>query len=856
MEDIQKKLIEHLMYVKSKGLEGNQLSFRNMDLRGEVFDNVYFYKVDFDGANLSGASFKGTTLDSINMEHTNCSHCDFTNSLFLDCYLNESDFSQAVWDKAILLNCFTYKATNLEYKSPSHQKLIDTAQHFIDNNERLKDTYKKVQEATDNILKPEVLYHAYVYVMDNGSSGGGYYYIDDQGNRNYLSPIRDIIDTQLRDEFDWAYQLFPPNTLVHRTLKRSQLPTVKGMGVKDLLEYIRSDIIPLPFPGSKLPEYTDFELTLNYQSKGEELGLSLRGIDYRTTPTTKIDRLPYGWEDPFKCLYYALDGKIKKIWIRYKKDSLIAQSIPAFPEHNIPLFKENLELPDLANDNLSLICEYLESGEEHKINHAIKSIKQNQQTSTFIKKRYDNLVATRLQKTEVNWADYSKGLLTPIDTKIFVNEQERYNLLDNIITFEYLKDYESKVLVDYMGSIIKNHLDMNSFIDKVKETSEESELITILDTEINRIKAELNQALGIYPDGWYEILLNRLLNIKLSKVTFQKTSFTEANTSLVLREYMFFLAMLVDAEEESFCFDIYQSDTPDLTEMFWLFRFVPDTIWIEVEPSFPNSPLTYKRDAYFRTEDEVDWELFQGEANRLADKAESYYNEGYFNIALDFINRAIDLEDDSLRFYVLKGAICGCLGYTKESLEAMSKAIKMEESETTLTNRAILYKQIGEDQKALRDMERVIEIDPDSSEAYTFIANIYHKMKDIDKVWTYLQLAATKDPYNMGMHLDTIELYMLEECFEEGVQYIHEFEDQILEDQEEGMRLLYLYLKACIYTGAGISIEAFESELRALLSQKIPTGWSLKYTREWLDKTKISKEAHEKITELTDLLDY
>ena len=94
--------------------------------------------------------------------------------------------------------------------------------------------------------------------------------------------------------------------------------------------------------------------------------------------------------------------------------------------------------------------------------------------------------------------------------------------------------------------------------------------------------------------------------ISIFKVMFDHTSFTEANQSLVLRDFMFFCAAFSALKYVDF--DIFQSEAPDLTEVFWLMPFVSKTIWGDTDMRIPSSPLKFQREAKVKQGDFDEWE--------------------------------------------------------------------------------------------------------------------------------------------------------------------------------------------------------------------------------------------------------
>ena len=58
-----------------------------MDLASARLDGLKIERTDFSLASLRGHSFKGQTLESINFTEADLGGCDFTDVVFVDCYL-------------------------------------------------------------------------------------------------------------------------------------------------------------------------------------------------------------------------------------------------------------------------------------------------------------------------------------------------------------------------------------------------------------------------------------------------------------------------------------------------------------------------------------------------------------------------------------------------------------------------------------------------------------------------------------------------------------------------------------------------------------------------------------------------
>ena len=106
-----------------------------------------------------------------------------------------------------------------------------------------------------------------------------------------------------------------------------------------------------------------------------------------------------------------------------------------------------------------------------------------------------------------------------------------------------------------------------------------------------------------YPDGWYSRLSTKFCALQVKKVLFEKTHFDIPN-SRYLKAFIFYLNL---NQKRAVYLDIFQSDAPKLTEMFWFLPEVPTSSWGETEIKIPDSTLAFPRVARFRNGDDGSW---------------------------------------------------------------------------------------------------------------------------------------------------------------------------------------------------------------------------------------------------------
>ncbi|GMQ63820.1 tetratricopeptide repeat protein [Vallitalea maricola] len=395
---------------------------------------------------------------------------------------------------------------------------------------------------------------------------------------------------------------------------------------------------------------------------------------------------------------------------------------------------------DIDESDIKKVYEYIESGNEQKIKKAIEVAMSNSELQSSIEKRYLILVRARLNNPDATIEDLSKDILKKQERRTF---QSKY-ISKTFISYSYMSDEQTKLIVDFIGAMVKNHLDIEEFISKAKETSNEDELKTLFDKYGSKLKEDIQNEVEKYKEGWYGEICCKLLDMELEKVMFEKTSFYEANKSLVLREYMFFLGMIA---EDRLYMDIYQSDIPEFTEVFWMLKEIPKTNWGDTEPNFPELSLSYKRDGIMRIGDDGLWVYildryptfeYHSEEILLCDDGDheraiesytkalekkedgrGYYGRGltylgwnyekYKLASMDFEKAAMLGVDVSDGYYSIGTYLFNSDCY-KEGARYLTKSIESRKNNESYYYRCLCNRNLGMNREALNDIDSAIEI--------------------------------------------------------------------------------------------------------------------------------------------------
>lgn len=130
-----------------------------------------------------------------------------------------------------------------------------------------------------------------------------------------------------------------------------------------------------------------------------------------------------------------------------------------------------------------------------------------------------------------------------------------------------------------------------------------------------------------------------------------------------------------------------------------------------------------------------------------------YMEEGDYHTAKVHINKAISLDDNNAKAWYNNGVIAMRQGNAKEALSALNKAISIQETSKALFSRALLYQQIGDVDRVLTDILKVLEAEPGNAHAH------YIKADCLDQKG---RLMVAEQEYNLAIQYEGDEpLYYL-----------------------------------------------------------------------------------------------
>ncbi len=152
--------------------------------------------------------------------------------------------------------------------------------------------------------------------------------------------------------------------------------------------------------------------------------------------------------------------------------------------------------------------------------------------------------------------------------------------------------------------------------------------------------------------------------------------------------------------------------------------------------------------------------FFTLSAFSMQDGAREYFKFAKFNFdnkdynkALDYINKAIEIDPNYQNGYILRAEISYKLGDFDAVIRDITRVVDSKEHSTSLMARPYLLRgtaffNLGDITKALSDVERCLALDPDNAGAYFLQGQILYKQNDTFEALESLDRAITLDADN------------------------------------------------------------------------------------------------------------
>jgi hypothetical protein len=460
-----------------------------------------------------------------------------------------------------------------------------------------------ISEQIDPLLEEGKIYYSTPIVNSNGTSGGRVYCIkegkqDSKGGNNIDDKLDEIKVEGIRDPMFKLTQSFPVNSRIKYTFQKgipmkaeASTPT---MIMEDWIFHLKEIC--------KNWDSVKIETEVQFLLFGDEL--KKKGKEKKTKTDGSVlvsDKL---YDENLKLMYYALEGKLKKLHFTFENDQLIVASEPGFPEWNIPeIPKKKVNLKLDASDSKAVFA-FLESLDEQKIKKAITAIKKNEALKVRAEGRYLNLIRARLRNPKAGLEMLADPMV--INTND-VNLMLGKNIDKDFISFHYMDDVESSFIVDYLGSMVRNAFSCLDLIEEMKKLKKSDGVKGITNIHVkyaDMLHNWLKQETDFYSEGWFGQINTKLFGMCISRLLFEKTRFDRANDSPVKNEFVFFLN---HEHHDAVFMDICQSENPYFGPMFWLLPEVPKTLWVDTELYLSPSVLSFERTASYKVGDGGSW---------------------------------------------------------------------------------------------------------------------------------------------------------------------------------------------------------------------------------------------------------
>ena len=627
-KELEQMIEDHRLFINSGGYGGDftieedgQINYSKQGTEGKLFDirqrcipagtviseaelsygifsdsvckGVTFKGLSLQGCLMNNADFEGSKFYKGYAFNTNFSNSNFKNCAFTDISLSDTDFAGAHYQEATFVACDLEYAQNLRLPPKNHGEVIQELKQYVDEDEEIKAIRQEILDQIRDVMSDDDVFISTPLVGEYGSSGGGICQLID-GKKVNNDLAKQVEDRLFRTKTRKLYAPFPTGTMVQMKFTKNEI-TINPLNIQGLILAIEQQLADGEIGVGKFIDSNlrHTEVILQYFAQEDDrVKIEVTSTEhYPEKVARSVGPASLMYLD--EALYYSLDKKAEKVHLVYKNNQLTVQTMPALPEYGCDEYEESVELPELDPTNAAELCALLESTHRVKMKHAIAIASLNEATTQLITQRYFPLLKARLNQDEVSMDDLETGLFNSVEAKFLLRTQIPFRRIGaDFLSFSYCSDLESKLLVDFIGSLVHKHINVDEFISKATAAPDEKTLLSVFKRYAAKVKKGLKSELGVCPTGWYEQLVKRLLKLKLSKILFEKTAFSDANNSLYLKGFVFFVGMVSPA---SVYVDVFQSEAPDFTEVFWMLKNIPDVSSTESDFVYPKNVLAFER---------------------------------------------------------------------------------------------------------------------------------------------------------------------------------------------------------------------------------------------------------------------
>jgi Leucine-rich repeat (LRR) protein len=256
-------------------------------------------------------------------------------------------------------------------------------------------------------------------------------------------------------------------------------------------------------------------------------------------------------------------------------------------------------------DPIAVLYNDLESRDANKMEAALKQLKAEPKFWNRAEKRYLSFIQIRLNSSKATLSDFAKAMLTVEEEAVLMKTGVKDK---RFISFHYFDAVESKLLIDFIGALVNGLINAEEFCKNAAAAKTESELIDYSQKFLSTMKKAFTDEAAVSTEGWFSHLYAAFAGMDIFKVMYDHSSLGDDVNSKFSREFMIYIGAFSALHQVDF--DVFQSDAPNLTEVFWMLPFIPRTIWGDTDPEMPKSILSFQRSAQMKIGDFGNWETF------------------------------------------------------------------------------------------------------------------------------------------------------------------------------------------------------------------------------------------------------
>ena len=164
-------------------------------------------------------------------------------------------------------------------------------------------------------------------------------------------------------------------------------------------------------------------------------------------------------------------------------------------------------------------------------------------------------------------------------------------------------------------------------------------------------------------------------------------------------------------------------------------------------------------------------EIEGNNATELCDLGFKLGKEGKFQEAIEYFEKAIELEPDHDKVYYYMGAAYEKLEAYEKAIDCYEKAVNINpKSAESLSRIGLCYEKLDEIQKAIEAYERVLKVDPMLNDAWYNIGINYKKLNNFDKAMEYFEKAVESNPHDVDAWGHIISVYIDKNDYDEAIK--------------------------------------------------------------------------------------